>query len=801
LNLYSKIVLAFSFFLCSVQTLWGQSNNNAAVSGEVKTSSGEVLTGVTIVLKNTKFGTTTDAKGHFEIPDVPPGSYVLQASFVGFESQEKPIRLKAPQSLEVKFSLVEKSFEMEEVEIIGKSVTERINAQSYAVTAVDAKSLHNSVSDAKVILNRISGVRILEEGGLGSNLSFTLNGFSGDQVKFFMDGIPMDNFGSSFNLGSIPVNTIDRIEVYKGVVPVWLGTDALGGAVNIITNKKNNFLDASYSFGSFNTHRISLNGAYTDSKSGFTFRGNANYNYSDNNFKVWVPIVRERKTVDTAEVERFHDRYKSGTLKFETGFVNKKYADNLLIGIIASGDDKQVQTGMTMNSVYGGVVRNSRSIIPILKYNKADLFVEGLSVSLSSAYNHTKSQNIDTLTGITYNWLGESTHIPQSSDGELSETTFLTFDDHELTTQFNSSYFITPQHSFVFNYSHSFFKRKAFDREDPDKPEHKFPNELTKQVLGLAYKFDPNRKWSTTLFGKFYFLKAETSKEFDFGLDTRRVEGVVSNKENFGYGIASSYNILPDLHVKASYEYTYRMPWANEIFGNGLLTLPNADLRPEQSNNLNMGTAYKFKVKTDHVFNLEGSFIYRDTKDLIFHFVSVPGRQATYLNLDLIRTMGIEGSFKYQWKRTLTIGGNITFQDITDQADSIYNESYTNSGYQKNFQKGYRLTNTPYLFGNANAGLTFDNVFLKESLVNINYYFNYVQQYFLSWAELGSKDGKKIIPRQTAHNIEVSYGLNNGKYNIALECRNIMDARLYDKYMLQKPGRAFYVKLRYAPNF
>ncbi len=69
---------------------------------------------------------------------------------------------------------------------------------------------------------------------MGSNSTFSLNDFSGDQVKFFLDGIPIEHYGSSFSFGDIPVNMIDRIDVYKGVDTVWLGTDALGGAVNII---------------------------------------------------------------------------------------------------------------------------------------------------------------------------------------------------------------------------------------------------------------------------------------------------------------------------------------------------------------------------------------------------------------------------------------------------------------------------------------------------------------------------------------------------------------------------------------
>ncbi len=236
------------------------------------------------------------------------------------------------------------------VKIKNKQVFRKIMEEPYTVTSISTEEFKNKVSDAKSILDKVPGIRVLQNGGLGSDFTLTLNGFSGQNVKIFLDGIPIDQYGSSFNLGNISVNSIERIDIYKGVVPVDLGTDALGGVINIITNKKKDYIDLSYSYGSFNTHRASLNGSHYNPKNGWIFRGNANYNYSDNDYKVYVPIVRNNITTEE-NVRRFHDRYRSGNVRLETGILNKNYADLLLFGIIASADDKQVQHGSTMNSV------------------------------------------------------------------------------------------------------------------------------------------------------------------------------------------------------------------------------------------------------------------------------------------------------------------------------------------------------------------------------------------------------------------------------------------------------------------
>tara|TARA_R110002020_G_scaffold303939_2_gene519563 strand:+ start:215661 stop:218054 length:2394 start_codon:yes stop_codon:yes gene_type:complete len=784
----------FVLFLLSLPAELTAQSSYGNISGTVTSSEEQPLEGVTVILTILNKGTVTDANGEFQFNQIKPGTYTLEFRFLGFRTEQKEVTITTGENPDVAVKLNEEAYQIGQVDLKGKSAIRRVNEQAYAVSSVSTKELYNSTSDAKEVLDRVPGVRVLQEGGLGSNLSFSLNGFSGDQVKFFLDGIPMDNFGSSLSLSSIPVNSIARIDVYKGVVPVWLGTDALGGAVNIITNQTHNFLDASYSFGSFNTHRASVNGAYTNAETGFTVRGNLNYNYSDNDYKVLAEIKDANGNItDTAEVRRFHDRYRSGTVKFETGFVNTDFADQLLLGVIASADDNQVQNGATMATVYGGITSESTSVIPTLKYKKKDFLADGLDVSLTTSYNITNTKNIDTLTGVRYNWYGDTIESNSSTDAENGAASLVTLDDDEFTSQFNTGYLINEKHALAFNYAYQYFHREVFDEENPERIQNQFPKSLNKHVLGLSYKFDYNQKWSTTLFGKAYFLKAKSSLQY--GLTENTTDVYESAKENFGYGLATSYFVLPNLQLKTSYEHTYRMPWATEIFGDGLFVQPNADLGPEQSDNLNFGATYDFRVAQDHQFQADGTLIYRNSKDLIYQVVTVASPQTNYSNLAESRTVGVEGSLRYSWKDFFRLQANITYQNITDQADQTYSEY---SGYQTNFNKGSRLPNTPYLFGNAVAGLTFKDVALQESLLNVNYYYNYVQEYYLGWSRYGDVESKRVIPQQSSHSLEVSYSLMAGKYNISLECRNFTNEMLYDKYRLQKPGRAFYLKLRYV---
>ena len=137
---------------------------------------------------------------------------------------------------------------------------------------------------------KVQGVNVQRGGKLGSDTRFSLNGLTDDQIRFFLDGIPLGFVGYSFGIANVPVNLIDRVEIYKGVVPIRFGADALGGAFNLVSPE--GFLgtggSASYQVGSFGTHRVALNLQHQADSSGFLIRGSAFYDFSKNNYEINV---------------------------------------------------------------------------------------------------------------------------------------------------------------------------------------------------------------------------------------------------------------------------------------------------------------------------------------------------------------------------------------------------------------------------------------------------------------------------------------------------------------------------------
>lgn len=125
--------------------------------------------------------------------------------------------------------------ELAEVVVRATSASDRLRQSAEAVQVVDTRASRRSTADLGETLARTAGITVQRAGGLGSDSRFSLNGLEGDQIRFFVDGVPLDFAGFSFGFANVPVNLVQRVEVYRGVVPARFGADAVGGAVNLVS--------------------------------------------------------------------------------------------------------------------------------------------------------------------------------------------------------------------------------------------------------------------------------------------------------------------------------------------------------------------------------------------------------------------------------------------------------------------------------------------------------------------------------------------------------------------------------------
>lgn len=120
-------------------------------------------------------------------------------------------------------------FELESISVTGENEAQNLRESSKAVELVDTAQDRKLTADTGEILARTQGVGVRRSGGLGSSTRFSLNGLTDDQIRFFVDGIPTELTGFKLGISNVPVNLIERVEIYQGIVPIRFGADALGG--------------------------------------------------------------------------------------------------------------------------------------------------------------------------------------------------------------------------------------------------------------------------------------------------------------------------------------------------------------------------------------------------------------------------------------------------------------------------------------------------------------------------------------------------------------------------------------------
>ncbi len=772
----------------------GYAQPKASLSGRIFTDGGAAVSYATVALKGTRYGCSSDEQGTYAL-QAPAGRYTLVVSAIGFSTVERPVTLSDRQST-MDVELAASQVEVDEVVVTGSGVS-RVNRSPFNAVAIGTSELRNSTKNLSDALAKTPGMKLRESGGVGSDMSLLMDGFSGKHIKIFIDGVPQEGVGDSYGLNNIPINFAERIEVYKGVVPVGLGSDALGGAINIVTDKSRRgwYLDASYSYGSFNTHKSYVNFGQTFD-SGFMYEINAFQNYSDNDYWVDTPVEEffadGTSVIDTDKsyrVRRFNDTYHNEAVTGKIGFVDRKWADRLVFSFTYSHMYKEIQTGVVQKVVFGQKHRKGHSLMPSLEYAKHNFLVRGLDLTVTANYNDNVGRNIDTA-AYRYNWFGERKYM----NGTLGEQSYQNTRsaNHNWNATATLRYRLGRAHTFTLSHVFNSITRSNSQAAGVAQREvDAFDKQTRKNITGLSYQLMPSERWNMSVFGKYYDqFNAGPVSTSDNG--TTDYVMLCNNTSTLGYGAAATVFFLHGAQAKLSYERACRLPTTEELFGDEDLELGTIGLRPEKSHNLNLSLSYDRSFGV-HGLYAEAGVVYRNTIDYIQRRIGTySGNKsyASYENHGKVETRGYNFSARYTYAGWVSVGGSFTRMDVRDRTKTL-NEGAS----QTNLTYGDRIPNQPYLFANSDVTFYWRNLFARGNTLSFTYDNAWQHDFPLYSESLGSKESKQVVPSQFSHNLILSYSFLQGRYVFSFECRNLTDAKLYDNFSLQKAGRAFYGKV------
>ncbi len=652
------------------------------------------------------------------------------------------------------------------------------------ISVIDVTKFHGRNISLNEILKRVAGVRVKQQGGLGSKATIAIQGLEGKRVKIYIDGSPLTMPDGSLGINDIPVQIIKRIEVYKGVVPAKFGGDSVGGAVNVVTKElEGTYIDFVNGIGSYGEHRMNFLVNKKFDKYDLTMGLGGFYNKSDNDYTMNSPYVNELK------IKRDHDAYESYLFGL-VGDIRRKWFDKISWEIVYAKSNKEIQG---IQTPIKEAENKSTLKAYVLEFEKDKFFLNNLDFNYKIAYIDMEINHIDK-TRTCYNFDGSKRKCPGAGTGEISGLPHDSADTQkELGHDLNLHYIIKNNHSINFHLNSKNSKYKPNDKLaeqslgfDAGVP----PSENTNTVLSLGYE-------STFMDDKFindmgvknyrydYEITPKISKIVDLQVIENRHKG-----DEVGFYESARYAPVKDLFIKASYEHAFRLPNNSEIFGDGSFINPAPNLAPEEADNYNLGVLFdSYDFYSLPWIKLEANIFYKNLKKMIKLQQGV--NKAGYINLGKVEVKGVELEANIDLNENWYIYGNYTNQTLINKEKFI---SGTNSVPNPTYNMDLPNIASQY----ANIGVEYKTLgfFINDSFLKLFWETIWADEYYYGY-ELSRYQSKKI-DAQFSHTAGFEYTFNDDKYVLGFEVRNLSDEEITDVFNYPLMGRTYHLNMRYT---
>lgn len=523
---------------------------------------------------------------------------------------------------------------LSEVVVTGQYGSATATQAVQKIRVIDRAQIESmAAQNLRDVLSNEAGVRLSQDNILGSSLS--LQGISGQNIKYLLDGVPMiGRQNGDVDLSQINLNNIERIEIIRGPMSVNYGNNALGGTINLITKKGSrkrfeaSATGYSESIGTYNTtariganlgkHQLSLSGGrnfFDGWISGDPFSLDFSPQVADSGrFKSWKP--REQYFAD------LQYSYRSKT----TSYTLKS----------AIFDETIVNRGMP-RPPYGEAATDDR-----YKSRRLDeaLFIQskairGHHIGFQAAYNHYRRIKNTYATDLT-----TLNQVPAANPGD--------------------------QDTSVFKLVHS---RASISRADSG-------------TIGYEIGYDINHESGTGL-----RILDGAQAIGDYALfasaEYRGIRGLTLRPGlRYAYNTRYQSPVTPAINARyackswifrGSYARGFRAPDLKELFfffvDINHDIRGNAELKPEQSDNYNLSADYGFSVG-DVRFKVEAMGFYNDIRDRI-NLAMISTASYSYINIGRYKTLGGSVNAGAAWKQLNASAGLIYTGFYNDLSETV----------------------------------------------------------------------------------------------------------------------------------
>ncbi|UJR86663.1 TonB-dependent receptor plug domain-containing protein [Sandaracinus amylolyticus] len=670
----------------------------------------------------------------------------------------------------------------DDVVVRAPTEAEELAESSDSVQVVETDEVRTRAADMGDALARTAGITVRRAGGLGSFGRICLHGMCDSAVRMFVDGVPYQLVGFGSGTVNVPVHLVERIEIYRGTVPLRFGADALGGAINLVRPSYfRSHASVSLQTGSWGTYRLSADAGFRHDDTGFYAGAQLHYDHADNDYWIDVDVPDSRGRLQPARVRRFHDGYESYGVSLETGFVGVPFADRLTIRGFVGEYDRDLQHNIVMSVPYGDVVYGEVSAGALARYEHT--ITDEVRIDAYVGYTRRDITFLDASSWV-YDWRGRRVRERRVAGEIESRPRDQTIWEDALPARLNLAWQITPEHSIHLNATPRYVSRSGDERIESN-PGGRDPltarRELFTMVSGLSYEvsaFDDLLENQVFFKDYVYLASSEEVLPGNTFVDRRR------ETHDVGFGDGVRVRIVDGLFARGSYEYATRLPEPYEVFGDGVQIVHNLQLAPERSHN---GTV---ELSLDLERTPIGAILASAAGFLRWHqdTIILLGNERTFSYQNVYEALSAGAEANVRWESPgewVALGANATFLD---------HRNTSSEGTFSSF-RGDRMPNRPWVWANFSAQLRVQDLFGDDELT-LTWDARYVHEFFRGWESQGRRDLKQTVPSQFSQDLALTYRVMGApRIATTIELTNLTDERLYDLFGVQRPGRSIYLKL------
>jgi len=617
---------------------------------------------------------------------------------------------------------------------------------SYSVIA--AEKIQGRYADLSSVIENEVGVQVRSFGGFGSFSTAVLRGASSEQVIVYLDGVALNDASSgAFDLSSIPIDNIERIEVYRGVTPIELGSASIGGAINIITKKATDrrFSNLKMTLGSLSTEKISASYNEAAEKNNILISGD--YFQSDNDYEILFDNGTLFNTADDFIINVNNDQVKQSSILLKWNTLLNKETD-LDMRIKAFNKDKGIPSK-----------NNSPDVTTTYDTNSYDFLTQLTSKNINNAPFDVNIKLALTNSDYLYDdQLAQLGFIQQKLKYESDKQSLQSYVLHRGESDQLKIVLASARENFS-------FRNELIDREK---------SKNSRDILEINMEYS-SYFFYQSLITSIGYRYQEITDHLDYAVNSF---GIESEQDDKKYNVSDPqlglrYKINGTVSVAANVGRYTRIPTFVELFGNQGLFRGNEELQQETSINSDLGVTYTF-FKPRHWIDETSIYFglfHNESDNLIVRSYNALGIGISE-NLDSAVINGLEFQLKFYPTKSFQLNFNMTLLDSTITSSS---SAFDNKSLPGQYAQSYSLF-LSYIYENW-----------KFSLQQ-----NYKRDMFFE--RTNSLDGQNV------YTADVSAFRRWKNHSLELQANNITDVNYFQFNSRPLPGAVYLLTYQYYFN-